>query len=211
MRVPAPPLPRLPRPRRGSVIVVVLVMILLTSLMLVKFMETSAVELTLATHQADRTRLRADAYSALETLLAVMAEIKALDEDRLNAPEQGWGDPYAYAGESPREGVTVAFKFTDESGKGSLPTLSFDDMVELAQALGLTETDARRFADGLFAWTRADHVAQDTQHLHHAGQCRGEMGGGGGSDIMASLKMYLYTCQTHAELILEVFNRLIFP
>ncbi len=147
--------------RRGSVIVVVLVMITLTSLMLVKFMENSAVELTLATRQADQNRLRADAYSALETLLAVMSEIKAIDEDRLNAPEQGWGDPYGYAGESPREGVSVSYTFHDESGKLSLPQMSFDDMVELAQVLGLTETDARRFSDGLFAWMREDHVAQD--------------------------------------------------
>ncbi len=149
------------RARRGSVIVVVLVMIMLASLMLVKFIESSAVELTLATRQADRDRLRADAYSALETLLAVMAEIKAIDNDQLHAPEQGWADPYYYAGESPREGVAVSFAFTDESGKLSLPRMSFDEMVELAQVLGLSETDARRFADGLFAWMREDHMPQD--------------------------------------------------
>jgi Type II secretion system (T2SS), protein K len=153
-----------PRPARrgGSVIVVVLVTLLLASLMLTKFMENSAVELTLATRQADRERLRADAYSALETALAVMAEIKAVDED-LYSPEQGWNDPYGYAGESPREGVSAEFTFTDESGKISLPRLSFDEMVELAQALGLGENDARRFSDGLFAWTTADHTPQDIE------------------------------------------------
>lgn len=146
--------------RRGSVIVVVLVTLLLASLMLVKFIENSAVELVLATRQADRERLRTDAYAALETALAVMAEIKAIDEN-LHAPAQGWGDPYGYAGESPREGVTVEFTFTDESGKLSLPKLSFDDMVELAQVLGLGEYDARRFADGLYAWMRPDHTPQE--------------------------------------------------
>jgi type II secretory pathway component PulK len=151
----------LPSARRGSVIVIVLVMIMLASLMLVKFMETSAVELTLATRQADRERLRADAYSALETLLAVLAEVKAIDEDRINAPEQGWGDPYAYSGEAPREGVTVTYAFTDESGKLSLPNMSLEELVELSQVLGLTETDAKRFADSLFAWMKEDHVAQD--------------------------------------------------
>ena len=153
----------LPRPRRrGSVIVVVLVTLLLASLMLMKFIENSAVELTLATRQADRARLRADAFGALETALAVMAEIKAIDET-LHAPAQGWGDPYAYLGQGPREGLEVAFTFTDESGKLSLPTLSFDDMVELAQVLGLGEHDARRFSDGLFAWTRADHSPQEME------------------------------------------------
>lgn len=148
--------------RRGSVIVVVLVTLLLASLMIVKFMESSAVELTLATREADRDRLRGDAYSALETLLAVMAEVKAIDE-ALYAPEQGWGDPYAYAGETPREGVTATYEFTDESGKASLPKMTFDEMVELAQVLGLTDTDARRFADGLYAWMKEDHMPQEIE------------------------------------------------
>jgi general secretion pathway protein K len=151
------------RSRRGSVIVVVLVTLLLASLMIVKFMESSAVELTLATRRADRERLREDAYGALETLLAVMAEIKEADDDQLNDPAQGWNDPYGYAGESPREGVTVAYVFQDESGKASLPRMSFEEMVELAQALGLGDTDAKRFADGLFAWIKENHLPQDIE------------------------------------------------
>lgn len=147
------------RARRGSVIVVVLVTLMLAALMLVKFMESTAVELTLATRQADRDRLRGDAYAALETALAVMAEIKAID-DGLRSPEQGWGDPYAYAGETPREGVAVSFTFTDESGKASLPNLDQEELVDMALALGLTEFDARNFADGLLVWTKRDHVPQ---------------------------------------------------
>lgn len=142
---------------------VVLVTLLLASLMIVKFMESSAVELTLATRRADRERLREDAYGALETLLAVMAEIKEADDDQLNDPGQGWNDPYGYAGESPREGVTVAYAFQDESGKASLPRMSFEEMVELAQALGLGDTDAKRFADGLFAWIKESHLPQDIE------------------------------------------------
>lgn len=151
-----------PAARRGSVIVVVLVTLLLASLMLTKFIESSAVELTLATRQADRERLRGDAYSALETALAVMAEIQAIDET-LHTPAQGWDDPYGYAGESPREGLSVEFVFTDESGKLSLPSLAFEDMVELAESLGLSELDARRFSDGLFVWMRADHTPQEIE------------------------------------------------
>lgn len=142
---------------------VVLVTLLLASLMIVKFMESSAVELTLATRRADRERLREDAYGALETLLAVMAEIKEADDDQLNDPGQGWNDPYGYAGESPREGVTVAYVFQDESGKASLPRMSFEEMVELAQALGLGDNDAKRFADGLFAWIKENHLPQDIE------------------------------------------------
>lgn len=151
------------RGHRGSVIVVVLITLMLASLMLVKFMESSEVELVLATRKADKDRLKNDAFSALETALAVMAEIKTIDDGKLNAPAQGWGDPYAYAGESPREGLSVSFEFQDESGRVSLPTLKFDDLVLLAQALGLGDSDARRFSDGLFTWMHADHISQDIE------------------------------------------------
>ncbi len=140
-------------------IVVVLVTLMLTALMLVKFMEGSAVELTLATRLADRDRLRTDAYSALETALSVMAEVKRIDKE-LNSPAQGWGDPYAYAGDKPRDGVEVSFSYQEESGKASLPKMTFEELVKLAQALGLGETDAKRFADGLFVWMHDNHTAQ---------------------------------------------------
>ncbi|MCX6938525.1 MAG: type II secretion system protein GspK [Verrucomicrobia bacterium] len=148
--------------RRGSVIVVVLVTLMLAALMLVKFMEGSSVELTLATRQADRDRLRTDAYSALETALAVMAEVKSIDKE-LNTPAQGWADPYAYAGETPREGVQVEFSYKDESGKASLPKMKFEELVELAQSLGLGESDAKRFADGLFVWMHENHTPQEIE------------------------------------------------
>ncbi len=147
----------------GSVIVVVLITLMLASLMLVKFMESSEVELVLATRKADKDRLKNDAFAALETTLAVMSEIKTIDDGKLNSPAQGWGDPYAYAGESPREGLSVSFEFKDESGRVSLPTLKFDDLVLLTQALGLGESDARRFSDGLFTWMHADHISQDIE------------------------------------------------
>jgi hypothetical protein len=149
--------------RRGSVIVVVLITLMLASIMLVKFMESSEVELVLATRAADRAHLKADAYAALETALAVMAEIKTIDDGKLHTPAQGWGDPYGYAGESPREGLSVTYEFQDESGRISLPTLKFDDLVLLVTALGLGDSDARRFSDALFTWMSEDHVTQDIE------------------------------------------------
>ena len=44
--------------RRGSVIIVVLVLITLASLLLARFMEDNSLELSIATHEADRRRLR---------------------------------------------------------------------------------------------------------------------------------------------------------
>jgi Type II secretion system (T2SS), protein K len=149
--------------RRASVIVVVLITLMLASLMIVQFIDTSAVELVLATRAADRTHLKADAYAALETALAVMSEIKQVDNGKIYAPAQGWDDPYGYSGESPRDGLEVKFEFKDESGRISLPTLKFDDMILLAEALGLEEHDAKRFSDGLYTWMKADHVPQDIE------------------------------------------------
>lgn len=154
--------PHPPSRRRGSVIVVVLITLLLASMMLTKFMESSAVELTLATRQADRERLRADCYAALETAIAVMAEIRELDNG-LHAPAQGWDDPYGYAGESPREGVEITYEFIDESGRASLPNATFDDLVKFLVAQGMAEPDARRFCDGLFVWMREEHAPTDIE------------------------------------------------
>lgn len=157
-----PRFPALSSRRRGSVIVVVLITLLLASMMLTKFMESSAVELTLATRQADRERLRADCYAALETAIAVMAEIREIDNG-LYAPAQGWDDPYGYAGESPREGVEITYEFIDESGKASLPNATFDDLVKFLVAQGMAEPDARRFCDGLFVWMREEHSPTDIE------------------------------------------------
>ena len=44
--------------RRGSVLIVILVLITLASLLLARFMEDNSLELAMATREADRRRLR---------------------------------------------------------------------------------------------------------------------------------------------------------
>lgn len=144
--------------RRGSVIVMVLVTIMLAGFMLVKFIEESSLELTVATRDADRRHLRADAYSALETTLAVIAQIRTVDDGKLQSPGQGWGDPYGYAGIEPREGVEVAISFEDESGKLSLPRADFRRLQVLFETLGLTPYDSERVADAFKSWTDAEYT-----------------------------------------------------
>ncbi len=146
------------RGSRGSVIVLVLVTILLASFMLVRFIEESSLELTMATRAADRNHLRADAYDALETALAVIAQVRAVDGGKLQAPDQGWGDPYVYAGIEPREGVEVTFKFEDESGKLSLPQADFRRLQILFETLGLSHYDSERVADAFIAWTDPEYT-----------------------------------------------------
>ncbi len=145
--------------RRGSVIVVVLVTLLLASIMLMKFMEASELDLLLAARKSDRHHLRDDAHAALELTLAVMAEVKAIDGNKLYSPAQGWGDPYTYAGLLPREGVTVEVTFEDESGKLSLPKLDQNQLTLFCEKQGMLTRDVQRFTDAWFAWTKADHNA----------------------------------------------------
>ena len=112
-----------PARRRGSVIIVVLVLIALASLLLGRFMEDNTLELAMTTRDADRRRLRADAQSELELALAVIAEVRSIDLNKVHHPAQGFDDPHAYAGFPPREGLEVSFEFEDESRKLPLPNL----------------------------------------------------------------------------------------
>lgn len=147
--------------RRGSVLVVVLVTLLFASVLLTRLIETGAPDLLIAMRLADRDRLRADAYGALETTLAALVDFRTVDGG-LYAPSQGWADPLAYAGYTPREGVTVAVTFEDESAKLSLPRLNADTLNALLVQLGLTTADAARVADALLVWMRNGHIAAET-------------------------------------------------
>ena len=138
--------------RRGSVIIVVLVLITLASLLLARFMEDNSLELSIATHEADRRRLRADAQSELELALAVIAEIRSIDLNKIHAPSQGFDDPHAYAGFPPRDGLTVQFEYEDESAKLPLSVLTKNDLIQLLYSLGMEQRDAERVSDAIVAW-----------------------------------------------------------
>lgn len=141
------------RKRRGSIIVVVLVLITLASLLLARFMEDNSLELAMATREVDRSRLRVDAMSELELALAVIAEIRSIDLNKIHAPSQGFEDPHAYAGIPVRDGLEVHFEYEDESGKLPLATLDKNTLIQLLYSLGLEQRDAERVADALVAWT----------------------------------------------------------
>jgi general secretion pathway protein K len=138
--------------RRGSVIIVVLVLITLASLLLARFMEDNSLELSMATREADRRRLRADAQSELELALAVIAEIRSIDLNKVHAPSQGFDDPHAYAGFPPRDGLQVQFDYEDESAKLPLSVLTKNDLIQLLYSLGMEQRDAERVSDAIVAW-----------------------------------------------------------
>lgn len=146
---------------RGSVVVVVLVTLLFAALLLTRLIETSSTDLLIAMRVADRDRLRADAYGAMETTLAALMDFRTVDGG-LYAPVQGWSDPLGYAGYVPRDGVTLTVAFEDESAKLSLPRINLDTLNTLLVQLGLSMPAAARVADAMFVWMRSGHLATES-------------------------------------------------
>lgn len=147
--------------RRGSIVVVVLVLVALASMLMVRLIEDNSLELALAAREADRARLRDEAWSEMELALAVLAEVNRIDSNRLHVPAQGWGDPHAYAGIGVRPGLTITYTFEDESAKLPLDKMSLLELTTLLEALGLSLRDAQSVSDALFAWTKPGHEPQD--------------------------------------------------
>ncbi len=142
-----------PKTRKGSVIIVVLVLITLASLLLARFMEDNSLELSMSMREVDRQRLRVDAMSEMELALGVINEIRAIDLNKVHAPSQGFADPHAYIGIPPREGLEVSFVYEDESSKLPLASMDKNGLIQLLYALGLEQRDAERVSDALVAWT----------------------------------------------------------
>lgn len=147
--------------RRGTVLIVVLVLVALAGATLARLLEENALELTLAAREADRSRLRAEAWGELELALAVLAEVRNVDRGRLHAPEQGWGDPRAHLGTAPRDGLRVTYVWEVENGKLPLPDLAEADLALLFRALGRPGPEADTLADALMGWTRPGHEPDD--------------------------------------------------
>jgi len=150
--------PRRPRQRTaGSVVVLVLVTVLLAAFMLTKFVERAGTELLADARSGDRLRLRREAYSSMEVTLAVLADVRAIDQ-ALYSPAQGWDRPLEYAGYVPAGGLTVEVDFDDESGRISLPRA---DAATLEGVFALTGVDrdlAERASDALLLWMHPEYV-----------------------------------------------------
>lgn len=147
-----------PHGDRGSVLVIVLVTIVFATMALLAFVERAGDDLLVEARVADAARLRSEAYSALETTLAVLEDFR-LTGGALRSPAEGWGDPLGWIGYVPAvDDRTVEVSFADESGKLPLPNTEFLTLVALLTHEGLALNDAERLADALLGWIRADYV-----------------------------------------------------
>ena len=145
------------RRKRGSVLLLVLVIVVIAAAAIISFTERAMTEISSEGYYVQRERLRVDAYSALETTLAVLNDFKTID-GALYSPEQGWSDPLGYAGYQPREGVQVSVDFTDENSR--LPLLAGDSaepwLLVLFTDLGFQSDEIQVLTDTLLDWIDAD-------------------------------------------------------
>jgi general secretion pathway protein K len=138
---------------RGAVIVLVLVTLLLASFLLAAFIRRTGTELLADARAAERRQLRAEGYSALESVLAVLAAQRAA-EGALHSPDEHWTEELAEAGYAPTGGREVTVAFEDESGKISLPKADAISIQTSLEAAGVAAVDAERMANALLAWMR---------------------------------------------------------
>jgi len=149
--------PRGPDRQHASVIVIVLITLVFATTALLLFIERASTDLVVHVRDADRMRMRLEAYSALETTLAVLVDFEEI-LGGLHSPEEGWSEPLKWADYQPEEGYEVAVDFVDESGKLSFPRVDYQTWVDLFITWGVLESDAELWADSLMGWSQQDYV-----------------------------------------------------
>ena len=137
---------------------IVLITIAMAAVAMFVFMERAANDLLVEKRSSDASHLRLEAYSALETTLAVLEDFRQAN-GMLRSPSEGWADPLAFAGYQPAEGRTVEIAFEDESGKYSLPNATQATLVNLFKAWEISDSDATKLADAILGWMKKDYVA----------------------------------------------------
>lgn len=144
-------------PRRGSVLVAVLAVILLLSFLVTRFLNEALEDLEYWALFNEPLEMRTLAFSLMEHSLAVIQEVALIDEGALHAPEQGWGDPLAYASFPIPDGWEVNVRIDDESGK--LPLNTMDEALLnrlLEEILEIDFGTTRELSSTLLDWIDPD-------------------------------------------------------
>ncbi|GAB5559430.1 MAG: hypothetical protein SynsKO_10770 [Synoicihabitans sp.] len=146
-------------PQRGSVLVIVLVTLLFATTALFLFIERASTDLMVHIRDADRMRLRMEAYSALETTLAVLVDFQEV-LGGLHSPAEGWSEPLEWGDYVPEDGREVKITFVDESGRVPFRTMDFEMWVRLFESWEVRESEAETWADALLGWSQEDYTPQ---------------------------------------------------
>lgn len=145
--------PALQHQQRGAVIVLVLVTLLLASFLLAAFIRRTGTELLADARASERRGLRAEAYSALESMLAIVAA-QQKEDGVLHGPDENWSRALAESGYKSEGGREVEIQFEDESGKVSLPQADAVTLQTALEAAGESQVEAERMTNALLAWMR---------------------------------------------------------
>ncbi len=140
-----------PGTARGAVLVFTLVMIFMTSVAIFLFIEKATYEIRTEAVHMERDRMRPLAYSALETVMAVLHDIREIEGALYDSP-QGWENPLEYAGVSLPGDARVTVSFVDETGKLPLPRMDRDRLILLFEELEFEPRLVEDLADALLAW-----------------------------------------------------------
>jgi len=141
---------------RGSILIAVLAIIVLISFFAMRFLEETVRQLEYYALFQPGLEERELAYGYLEAALAVIQEVALIDEGRIHAPEQGWGDPLAYPGFPPHDPAQVSIRIEDQSGR--LPLHSMDEALlrALFEEMELPYGTVRELSDSLLDWIDPD-------------------------------------------------------
>ncbi len=151
---------RLVRRPRGSVLIIVLVTMVFASLAIVAFMEKAGNDLLVDAREFRTRTLRQEAFSALETTLAVLEDFRSANGGLRN-PSEGWADPLGWASYVPLvDSRTVEVAFDDESGKLPLPRTQPTTFINLFMQWGLVQSDAEKLTDELMGWMTPNYNYQ---------------------------------------------------
>ena len=146
----------IPRRREGTVLVLVLAFVVLLTFIVTAFLEDATAKIKYYGLFHNRDDLRVDAYSALESSLAVLSMYREVEE-ALWGPSQGWGDPLATTDFEPQNAGSVRVEYTDESGRLPLHSLEYADLLILFELLDFSLPDREALADGFLDWTDEDN------------------------------------------------------
>ena len=144
-------------PKRGSVLIAVLAIVLLLSFIVTRFIDEAVEDLEYRAIFNEPADVRSFTYSMLEVALSTIHEVALIDDGKLFAPEQGWADPVKYAGIKIPNGWKLEIQIQDESNKLSINTMDealLNQMLE--ESFDFDFGTARELSSMLLDWIDPD-------------------------------------------------------
>lgn len=152
------------RSLRGGILVYMLGVIALLSIVVTEFLMETAGAIRYRSQITNREDLKIIACSALETTVAVLGQIKAIDKG-LYSPDQGWGNPLEYAKFQIPEDYSISIKIRDETGKLSIYEDNLDIFGDLMGEIGFSFDEVLNLKSGLKKWLATSNEApRDLTH-----------------------------------------------